>query len=287
MKELINLDECVIQALKLFSVTKLPKIEVTFKNPIVIGSGNAAALGKMLYPSAIHANESTYKTILKSQKPDGCILISASAGKHAPIIAKQMRKNKIKTILLTNNPDGKATKIADKTYLFPKNTEPYTYNTSTYLGMILAKTGEDPKRILTFLEKLKVPKDLKKYNSYFFIVPESFDLIREFYETKFDELFGPKIQGEAFTFEEAKHAKTIVKSDKELFISLGKENKVFGKNRLNYKLPKNADFALMFCLGYYLIGKIQQQNPPYFKRSIGNYVKEASRLFKQKIKILS
>lgn len=285
MKEMINLDDCTINALELFSKEKLPKIRTTFKRPLVVGSGNAAALGEILF-TGIFANESNYLEKLKIKKVDGCILISASAGKHAPIIAKQMKKKKIKTILLTNNPSGKATKFVDKTYIFPKNIEPYTYNTSAYLGMILAKTGEDPKKILTFLKKIKVP-NLKKYNSYYFIVPEKFDLIREFYETKFDELFGPMIQGEAFTFEQTKHAKTVVKSNKELFISLGVENKVFGKNRLNYNLPKWADFGLMFCLGYYLIGKIQSQNPPWFKKNIERYVKKASELFNEEIGVQS
>ena len=285
MKSLINLDECTINALNLFSKSKLPKIKTTFKNPLVIGSGNAAALGKILF-HGIYANESNYLEKLKTKKIDGCILISASAGKHSHIIAKELESKKLKTILLTNNPIGKAKKFVTKTYIFPKNIEPYTYNTSTYLGMILAKTGEDPKKILAFLKKLKIPS-LKKYNSYYFIVPEKFDLIKEFFETKFDELFGPMIQGEAFTFEQTKHAKTVVKSNKELFISLGVDNKVFGKNRLNYKLPKSANFGLMFCLGYYIIGKIQKTNHPWFKENIESYVKEASKLFNEKIEILS
>jgi len=286
MKELINLDECTLNALKLFSKTKVPKIKHDFKNPLIVGSGNAAALGKIIFPKGIHANESNYKERLKNSYVDGCILISASAGKHAPIIAKQMKRRKIKTILLTNNPSGEATKHVTKTHIFPKNTEPYTYNTSTYLGMILAKTGEDPKKILKFLKTIKIP-NLKKYKAYTFLVPEKFDGIREFYETKFDELFGPKIMGKSFTFEEEKHAKTVVKSNKELFISIGVSNRVFGKNRLEYKLPKSADFGLMFCLGYYIIGKIQAQNLPWFKRNIKTYVEEASKLFKKKIKVLN
>jgi hypothetical protein len=285
MKSLINLDECVINALKLFSNSKIPKIKNTFKNPLIVGSGNAAALGKILF-HGVFANESNYLEKLKDENVDGCILISASSGKHAPIIARHMKKKKIKTILLTNNPKGKATRIVDKTYTFPKNIEPYTYNTSTYLGMILNKTREDPKKILNFLKKIQVPK-LEKYNSYFFIVPEKFDPIREFFETKFDELFGPMIQGEAFTFEQTKHAKTVVKSNKELFISLGVDNKVFGKNKLNYKLPRQANFGLIFCLGYFLIGKIQGSNKPWFKENIESYVKEASKLFGEKIEIMS
>jgi hypothetical protein len=285
MKELINLDKCVINALDLLSSSKFPKIKNIFKNPLIVGSGNAAAIGKILF-HGIFANESNYLEKLKTEKIDGCILISASAGKHSPIIAKQMKKKKIKTILLTNNPKGKATKFVDKTYVFPKNIEPYTYNTSTYLGMILAKTNEDPQKILNFLKKLKIPA-LKKYNSYYFIVPEKFDPIRELFETKFDELFGPMIQGEAFTYEQTKHAKTLVKSNKELFISLGVDNKAFGKNKLNSKLPKWADFGLIFCLGYYIIGKIQESNKPWFKENIENYVKEASKLFNEKIEIQS
>lgn len=283
MKELINLDECVINALNLFPKTKIPKFKIPFKNPLIVGSGNAAALGRLIF-KGIHANESNYLDRLKEKKVDGCILISSSAGKHAPIIAKKMKKLKIKTILLTNNESGKANKFVDKSIIFPSTREPYTYNTSTYLGMILSKTGEDPKKIKTFLKKIKVP-NLKKYNSYLFIVPEKFEGIKEFYETKFDELFGPKIQGEAFTLEQTKHAKTVVKSPKELFIGLGVDNKVFGIHKLNYKIPKNANFALMFCLGYYIIGKIQSQNPPWFKRSIKTYVKEASKLFGEKIKV--
>ncbi|MCD4771053.1 hypothetical protein K8R30_01405 [archaeon] len=285
MDNLINLDKCTINALELFLKVKIPKIKTSFRKPLVVGSGNAAALGEILF-DGIYADESNYLEKLRAEKVDGCILISASAGKHSHIIAREMKKRKIGTILLTNNPNGKATKFVDKIYAFPKNIEPYTYNTSTYLGMILAKTGENPKKILNFLEKIKVP-ELGKYNSYYFIVPEKFDLIREFFETKFDELFGPMIQGEAFTFEQTKHAKTVVKSDRELFISLGVDNEIFGGNRLNYELPKWADFGLLFCLGYYLIGKVQGANEPWFKENIERYVKEASEIFGERIEILS
>ncbi len=285
MRKIIDLDECVINALKLFSKTDLPVVKNPFKNPLIVGSGNAAATGKFLF-RGVYANESNYLDKLKEGKTDGCILISASAGKHAPIIAKRIKKRKIKSILLTNNPNGNATKLVDKTYIFPKNIEPYTYNTSTYLGMILSKTKENPKQILKFLQGISIPA-LNKYDSYYFIVPEKFDLIREFFMTKFDELFGPKIQGKIFTFEESKHAKTVIKSKKQLFISLGVKNKVFGESRLDYKIPASADFGLMLCLGYYIIGKIQKDNPQWFKRSIESYIREASELFGEKMEIMS
>jgi hypothetical protein len=39
--------------------------------------------------------------------------------------------------------------------------------------------------------------------------------------TKFDELFGPLMSARMFTFEQTKHAKTVVASEPELFINQG------------------------------------------------------------------
>lgn len=289
MKEkIIGLDECVINALDLFIKTKIPKVSIPFKRPLVVGSGNAAVTGKIIMKGkdAVFADEGSYKDKLKLIKVDGAILLSASGGKHATIIAKDLREKRIKTILLTNNENAKAKKFVNKTYILPKNTEPYTYNTSTYLGMILSKTNEDPKKIKTLINKIKnkIPKNLKKYDSFFILVPEEFDLAREMFLTKFDELFGPKISGRVFTIEQTKHAKTITPSDKELFIGLGVDNKMFGKNRFNVKLSKNPNFAEIIALGYFIIGHIQKQNPPYFKQNIFEYTKEASKIFGHEIK---
>lgn len=286
-KKLINLDECVLNALNLFLTTKIPKINLRFKKAIVIGSGNAAITGKILFSEKnyIFANESNYLKMLKSRKFDGCILISASGGKHSPIIAKAMKRRKIETVLITNNESSEASKYVKKTFVFPKNIEPYTYNTSTYIGMILGKTKEDPSKILKAVKKLKVP-NLKKYKSFYIIIPEEFESAREMFLTKFDELFGPRVEGRVFTYEETKHAKTVVKSNKELFIGLGVNNKVFGENRLNFKLPKNMDYGMLLAAGYYIIGKIQGQKPPYFKRSIREYVKKISRVFGEKIRVI-
>jgi hypothetical protein len=288
-KEIIDLDECVINALKLFIKEKIPKINLNvFKKPLVVGSGNAAVVCKILFNDrdVIFADESTYINKLKNVKGiDGVILISASGGKHAPIIAKETKKRKIPTILLTNNPKSIASNYVNKTYVFPKNSEPYTYNTSTYLSMILSKTKENPRKILNFLKKInnKIPKNLNKYDSFFIIIPDKFECIREMFLTKFDELFGPKISGRAFTPEETKHSKTIIPSDKELFISLGYIDKSFGKNKLNMPLPKDFDYATILCIGYFIIGKIQKQNEPYFKENIEAYARESSKIFGEKI----
>ncbi len=290
ISNLPDLDFCVLSALHLFSREKLPPLDLgNYLRPMVIGSGNAAVTGKILLndKDAIFADESNYQKKLEYIPAiDGVILISASGGKHAPIIAQELQKRKIETRLLTNNQHAPARPHVTTTYIFPKLPEPYTYNTSTYMGMILAKTKENPKRILEYLKEIKkmIPLNLNYYDSFVVIIPEEFDVMREMFLTKFHELFGPKINARICTPEQMKHAKTVIPSDTELFISLGYQNNLFGKNRLTIPLPPNADFAAMMALGYFIIGQIQKQHPPYFKQNIESYTKETSKVFGQEIK---
>ncbi|RMF07261.1 hypothetical protein D6764_00215 [Candidatus Woesearchaeota archaeon] len=287
--EIVDLDECVVSALKMFSKTELPRLELDFRKPLVVGSGNAAVTGRIIFEDreAVFADESTYQTKIEAVPDiDGALIISASGGKHAPVIAEHLKEKGKKVVLLTCNPDAPAKKFADDVHVSPKQTEPYTYNTSTYMGMILAKTKEDAGGILQFIEeKVKplIPDNLKDYSAFYFIVPEELDAVRELFLTKFDELFGPMINGRVFTFEQTKHAKTVVPSDRELFVSFGVENNVFGTKRLNIPLPDNAGPAALMAVGYYFIGHIQKQNPPYFKQNIERYCEFASREFGQKI----
>ena len=281
-----TLDECVLSALNLFQKEKIPSLSIpTFKRPLVVGSGNAAVTGRILFADkdALFADESNYQGKIKYC--DGAILISASGGKHAPILVTELRNRKKDVILLTNNPNAPAKALVTKTITFPKQTEPYTYNTSTYLGMILAKTKENPTTILSLVQALKVSRNLSKYNAFFIIIPAEFELLKEMFQTKFDELFGPMMVGRIFTPEQVKHAKTVIPSDKELFISLGYENKLFGVQRWNIALPAKVDYGLLMALGYSIIGKIQSQHPPYFKDNITRYCQDTSTLFQEKIEV--
>lgn len=285
-----DLDICVLGALELFSEKELPKIEIPKKKMLVVGSGNALATGRIIFSDreAFFASESDYEEKLKNIKFDIGVIVSASGGKHSPDIIKKLKSKKLKTYLITNNKNALAKKHADKTFVLPKQKEPYTYNTSTYLSMIFAKEKENPKRIYEHLKKItkKIPNNLSKYDAFYIIVPPEFDAVKEMFVTKFDELFGPKILGRVYTTEQTKHAKTLVKSQKEFFISIGEENKIHGykNNRLNIPLPKNPSFASIIATAYYVIGKIQKQNKPYFKENIERYTKEASKTFKQEIK---
>ena len=160
-KNLPDLDVAVLGALELFMEESLPNLPVDiYKRPLVVGSGNAEATGKILFEEtdAIFASESNFEKKLQDIPDiDGVVIVSASGGKHAPVIAEGTKKYRKDITLITNAPNSKTKSLLDGTYpytqyVFPKNREPYTYNTSSYMGMILGYTKEDPAKIYTFIE---------------------------------------------------------------------------------------------------------------------------------------
>jgi len=291
-----GLDVAVLGALELFQKEKLPELNTKkYKRPLVVGSGNAEATGRIIFEDtdAVFASESNFESKLKHIPDiDGVILISASGGKHAPIIAKYAKDFGKSVTLITNNPNAEANKFIgdDKIFVFPKNREPYTYNTSTYLGMILGKTNEDPEKIQEFIQQeidtLTLP-DFSRYDKYFIIIPPKFSGIIRILEVKFIELFGRRIARDVETSEYMKHAVTVVPSN-ELFVSFGEENTMWGEpdQRLHIPLPENAGYAMMMAIGYYVIAQIQKQHPPYFKENIALYVEKASKVFGSEIKVI-
>ena len=122
-KSLIDLDTCVINALDLFMdpKTKFPRPNLTkFKRPLVVGSGNAIATGRIIFDrhDAVFADEGTYQGKLDTiKKIDGVILLSASGGKHAPIIAEDVRARRRKIELFTKWGLGKLPICMAKTHL--------------------------------------------------------------------------------------------------------------------------------------------------------------------------
>ncbi len=291
LDDLPDLDVVVIGALELLTEADLPESNTPFRRPLVIGSGNAAATGRILFRNndAIFADESSYQNALaRVPEIDGIVLISASGGKHAKLIAEALDQDKRPKILLTNNPKAPAAAYfsKDRIRIFPKNREPYTYNTSTYLSMILADTDERAGEIKQFIEGIEDNVNFANYSSFTFILPSQFTELREMLRTKFDELFGPKLIGRIFIEEEIKHAKTVVPDNKELFVSFGVENNQYGLpvNRLPIVLPNNADYGTVMAVSYYIVGLIQKAHPPHFKEHIANYCEQASTVFNQDIK---
>ncbi len=287
MKTLITLDQGVIKALNFFNKNKLPKLNLNnFAFPIVVGSGNAYNTGQILFSSrkAIIADESTFKKTIENYRDlinkkiiKEVVVISASGEKDSVWEIELAKKYKLKTILLTCSSDSSAAKIADKVIIYPKISEPYTYNISTYLGMVLSATGENPRLILNFLKKLKIKNGFKNYNSYSLILPDKFIAITPMIDIKKSELFGPKLSLRSFSFGHARHAKFVIRDKKELVITLGKEkNLYFGEpqSRWQIELPNKVDFAFVLCLTYYLVGQIQKNKPAYFKNNIKNYCQD-------------
>ncbi len=276
--------------------TDLPEVDFdSFEKPLVVGSGNAAATGRIIFADkdAVFADESTYETKLDNIPAiDSVILFSASASKHAPVIASTAKEKGKKVILLTCNPAAKNMTNIDEVHIFPYAPEPYTYNTSTYMGMILAKTKENAQRVFDYITS-EVDQTLneftsrfEKFDAFYLLVPEEFDLIRIMLQTKFVELFGRRVARDVFTWEQAKHATTVIPCDTELFISFGYENKWWGKHKLHIHLPEDAGYAAMMAIGYYVIGKIQAQKPAWFKENVAHYCKEAKKWFGNEMPVI-
>lgn len=301
LENIPSLDTAILSALEIASQTGLQKqkkqLEELFKDckrPLVVGSGNAEVTGKILFKDkdAIIANESNFEIKLKNTEADSVIIISASGGKHAPQIAKLAKLASKRTYLLTNNADAKAKEeiAPENVIIFPKQREPYTYNT-TYLFMILAKTEENPLEILDFINKEIEPKlmaelqKLKNNDGFFITLPKCFDETSELFMTKFTELFGRRISKDVFTEEKAKHATTVVPYENELFLNIGTElfHGDIPDKMIKLPFPDQLGIGALMSVGYYLIGKIQEQKEGWFKKNLERYCENASKLFNEKI----
>jgi len=282
--KLPNLDETVLAALKFFSQNKPPKLNIkNFRFPLVVGSGNAYNTGRIIFgnQAAIFANESDLKSLIKQYRQlitkkiiREMVVISASGEKDSVWEIKLAKKLGLKAKLLTCSPKSSAGRLADQVFLYHKLPEPYTYNVSTYLGMILSATNEDAKKITSLIRGLKLPKSFNNYHAYAFILPDEFTAIAPMLEIKRHELFGPHLSVRAFTSGEARHAKFVHPTKDELVISFG-ANKYFGikGHRWEIPLPKAAHSGLLIALSYYLVGRIQAAKPPYYKKNIAAFCK--------------
>ena len=286
MNKIPNLDETVLQALDFFVKNPpLPLYINQFKEPFVVGSGNAYNTGAIMFAGkpAILADESNFRTIINysdKKAQDGslkdAVIISASGGKDSVWEVELAKKHSLKTTLLTTKADSDAAKIADKVIVFKSIPEPYTYNTSTYMGMMLAATGENPSIIKEFIERLRLPENFGEHRTYSFVLPDQLMQICPMLDIKNNELFGHHGSLRAFSLGHARHAKFVIRTADELVISLGGENEFFGdpNHRWDIDLPDYINFAGVMAVTYYIVGKIQGSKPPYFKENIERYVSQ-------------
>lgn len=275
-----TLDEIVVKSLDFFAQTPPPTLDVSgFSYPFVIGSGNASHTGKILFSgrAAIIGDESNFRTLAGAYKEAitqklirDTVVISASGEKDSVWEVEFAKSLGLKTTLLTCKPNSSAARIADTVIAYKSIAEPYTYNTSTYLGMILSVTHEDPGAIKAYLTSLRIPERFATYEAYAFVLPDQYLTIAPMIEIKRDELFGPHVMIRANSQGISRHAKFVHPWDRELVISIGNENPHFGHpdHRWHIPLQETASFGALECLGYYLCGLIQRAKPPYFMEHV-------------------
>lgn len=280
------LDEIVLHSLEFFTNNAPASFNpADYKLPFVIGSGNAYNTGVIIFSSqaAIFADESNLKTLLpafeeavKSKLITQAVILSASGGKDSVWEIELAKQYGLHTTLITTKGQSPAAQIADKVYVFKSIDEPYTYNTSTYMGMILGATHERILDIQKAIESLTFPEQFDSYESYSFVLPDKFSPICPMLDIKRHELFGPKVSLRAFPQGHARHAKFVVRDKKELVISLDSKNEFFGdpESRWDIFLPNKSNFAMVMAVTYYIVGKIQRSKPPYFKENIEAYTSD-------------
>ena len=253
---LISLDEAVMGALELFSINNINKINISeYKKPLIAWSWNAIETAKIIFAwiDALFCDETNFDDYIKKDI-DGLIIVSASWEKHALIYAQKAKNKWIKTKLITCNPESSSSKLIwkENTTVTLKNREPYTYNTSTYMWWILAFTWEKASSIKIFIENEINPIlekiDFSKYDSFLLVTPDKFSWVNQLFIVKFIELFGRKIARDVFSYENIKHAITVVPHKTELCISFWKWNLDFNWNHLNIPLPTNLNIWWMMAI---------------------------------------
>lgn len=286
MSNIKNLDQAVIDALTFFENNPPSPLDLNnFDFPFVVGSGNAYNTGMILFSekAAVFADESNFKKTIPAYKKaienkviTQAIVISASGGKDSVWELELAKENRLSTTLLTTKAESEAARIADTVYVFQSIDEPYTYNISTYMGMILASTHENPTEIKNFIENLKFPENFSNYKSYSFVLSDKYVNICPMLDIKKSELFGSHLSLRAFSQGHARHAKFVVRSKEELVMSINQENEFFGdpESRWNINLPEDFNFSSVMAVTYYILGMIQEAKPPYFKENIGSYVND-------------
>lgn len=210
------------------------------------------------------------------------VVVSASGEKHAPILVRLARDFNKHTSLISSTSNSSASTIAESVYIFPKISEPYTYNTSTYFGYIYGSEmgNYEPKAISDFINsQIKITLenvDFSQFDSFFVVIPNEFALLKNMIETKFIELFGRKVARDVATYEQIKHAMTVIPHETELFICFGNnDKKVFGKNQINLPVFDNINYGPMMMISYFTVGLIQKALPDYFMQNIENYCKNS------------
>ncbi len=282
-----NLHDVVLDALSLHASYDLPELDFgPARRRLVVASGNALPTARIVFPEpeVRFLNESSYETVLAGDAGfDASAVVSASGTKHAPAIVRRLLEHGLDPYLLTCAADSPAAELLapERVIVTRSEPEPVTYNTSTYLGMILTKTREDPAPIRRYLVEEIAPilPDFREYAAFYLMLPSAFEVQCEMFVTKFDELFGGRVNGRCYTKEQTLHAKTVVPWERELFLFFGGESIEVTSNHLAIPLPPDAGSGAMMAAAYFVIGHIQAQFPPWFRDHMSAYMALQPSLF--------
>lgn len=281
-----SLDTIVLKTLDFYAQSSdFPRIPIdTLTFPLVVGSGNGIETGKILFRrhNALIANESDAVEKLGLESIREVVVVSASGEKHAPILVQKAKDAGKRTLLISSTKDSSASRIADESYIFPKITEPYTYNTSTYFGYIYGSElgAYTPQAVQDWIHTVLAPSlkgvSLDQYNGFVIVLPNSFALLKDMISTKFIELFGRRVARDIATYEQMKHAITVVPSETELFLCFGNEAHIqYGAHQIDLPVFDTEHYGPMMLAAYWVVGQIQNALPPYFKEHLVSYCEHA------------
>ena len=288
-----TLDTTVLKALDLLERGVPPFPKLPFSRPLVVGSGNALETGRIIFRDtpATFASESKYQSALEVYKSDGAVLISASGGKHSTEIAKTLVSRGVRTLLFTHTmaPPAAVALPPEDVIVFPKNAEPYTYNTSTYFGLIASHEQPSLAAVRTSLDTAlaALPRNFGSYRAYTFVLPSAYSLVVPMLRTKFSELFGGQVTARVFAEEDLKHGKTTIYAEDELYVVFGAaDTQILYAESDTIHLPLGDGYLAALAVTYATIGRIQADKPPYFQNNIERYVEQASAVFNQPLKVI-
>ena len=292
---ILSLDEVVMWSLELYEDKKLDKFDIKeFKKPLIAASWNAFTTSKIIFwwTNVLFCNETNFNQYI-NYDIDWLIIMSASWEKHAVVFANIAKQKWIKTKLITCNKKSQLSNIIWKENIIVtyKNREPYTYNTSTYMWWIFAYTWEKAidikKFIINNIDPILEKVDFSKYDSYLLVTPNEFFWVNQLFNIKFIELFWRKIARDIFSYEQIKHSATLIPHETELCISFWKWHFYYTWKHIHFPLPQNWDLWSLMAIWYYIIWKIQNSYPQYFKQNIWNYIKEMNKTeFWRSLKII-
>ena len=258
MEKIEKLDHYVIKTLEGLPEWKYPDLKITkSERNIFMGSGDAANTAR-IFAQILggHAlNVCNYQIFFENEpgRDSDVYILNASGGKDGLKMAQWLTERNWHPKLLTNNPEPPAGKFLrpEDIFVFPANTEPPTYNISTYASMIYWLLKEDLEAIREKIKNLEIP-DLRKYKFIFFMVQDKYETIGRMATRKVAETLAD-VGANGCGYSNAVHGMLIQPNPGRLIFCLNCKYEGSGDS---YELNIDSFLGSLLCL-LYIIGKNQ------------------------------